>query len=613
VRMALVVTRSAGLALILIALNCGAQEAPAPSRGETLFKEHCAACHERKHPRAPFVHYLRMMMPQSIYGALTEGAMQPYAASLEDQDKRLIAEYLAGVRFEDVPPARPQVQCSATSSWRANERTPAVRGWSVDPENSRFIPEAIARLPVSDIPRLRLKWAFSYPGAVRARSQPTVLARRLFVGSQNGEVHALDAKSGCQHWVFRASGEVRTAIVVGSGSAPPLFFGDNFGNVYAVDSVKGRLLWKVKSDDHPAATITGSPVFHAGRVFVPLSAMGNYDVSDPHGSCCTNRGAVLALDANSGKTLWKTYTIPKEPVEQLRNQVGTAQFGPAGASVMTTPTLDLERQALYIGTGQNHGVVTDTNSDAVMALALSDGRLLWSTQVTARDTWPASPFRREEDNQDVFLDFDFAASPILVHRKNGGDILVAGQKSGEVLGFDPESGAIRWRNRLGRGGAAGGIHFSMAQQGSSVFVPMHDSPYGLDSISPPLTAPAQPGLNAVDAFTGRTLWRTRVTDYCTKGSACLGISAAITAVPGAVFAARRDGGFEAFDSVTGKVIWSFDTAREFTALNGERARGGSIAGAGPLVVDGMVYVNSGYGIYESSPGNVLLAFSVGGK
>lgn len=584
-----------------------AEEGGAPSRGEALFKSHCAVCHENKYPRAPFIHYLQMMMPQSIYGILTQGAMRTYAAGLTDGEKRLIAEYLSGESMDVARPARPQPRCAREASRFDASGPLAVRSWGIDLENTRFTPPDVAQLSVADVGRLRLKWAFSFPNASRARSQATMAGGRLFVGSQSGSVYALDGKSGCEHWVFQASGEVRTAITVDRSGA--LYFGDLFGNVYAVGAADGALRWKVKVDDHPAATITGSPVVHEGRVYVPLSAMGNNDVSDPHSSCCTNRGAVAAFDAATGKVLWKTYTIPSPPVEQLRNEAGTPQFGPAGASVMTSPTIDVKRSVLYVGSGQNHGVVTDANSDAIFAIALADGRVVWKTQVTARDTWPASPFRAR-DSQDVFLDFDFAASPILVHEEGLGDILVAGQKSGEVLGFDPDDGRILWRNKLGRGGAAGGIHFGIAREGRTIFVPMHDSQYGLDEISPPLTEPAQPGINAVDAYSGKTLWRMPVAAFCDKRSACQGISAAVSAIQGAVFAARRDGGFEAFDSHTGRVIWSYDTTREVTALNGDRAHGGSIAGAGPLIVDGMVYISSGYGIYESEPGNVLLAFGV---
>jgi polyvinyl alcohol dehydrogenase (cytochrome) len=242
---------------------------------------------------------------------------------------------------------------------------------------------------------------------------------------------------------------------------------------------------------------------------------------------------------------------------------------------------------------------------------MGDGRIVWKTQITPHDTWPASPFRAKND-QNVHWDFDFAASPILVHG-TGRDILVAGQKSGEAFGVNPDNGAILWRNKLGRGGVPGGIHFSIAQDGNIIIVPMHDSEYLLEDIMPALTEPAQPGINAVDAWTGKTLWRKPVATYCGRATGCQGISAAITTIPGVVFAARRDGGFEAFATRSGEMLWSFDTTQTYTALNGERVHGGSISGAGPLIADGMVFINSGYGIYESKPGNVLLAFSVDGR
>ena len=331
--------------------------------------------------------------------------------------------------------------------------------------------------------------------------------------------------------------------------------------------------------------------------------MGNFNRR-----CCTNRGAVVALDARTGKARWKTYTIPSPAVEQYRNTENIPQYGPAGASVMNSPTIDKQRGLLYFGTGQNHGSPADTNSDAVFAIAISDGHIVWKTQTTVGDTWPAFS-SQPNDNHEVHQDFDFSASPILIAGEGGNDILVAGQKSGEIFGFNPDNGDIVWRRQLGRGGAMGGVHFGMAAQGQTVFVPIHDNDTWLETLQPALTGSAKPGLFALDAFSGKQLWSAPLQKNCRKGDRCLGYSAAITATPHAVFAARRDGELQAFNSRTGALIWSFDTAREFTALNGDLASGGSIAGAGPVVVDGMVYLNSGYGLYGSLPGNVLLAFS----
>ena len=278
---------------------------------------------------------------------------------------------------------------------------------------------------------------------------------------------------------------------------------------------------------------------------------------------------------------------------------------------MNSPTIDTQRGLVYFGTGQNHGVPTDENSDAIFALALNDGRLVWKTQATARDTWPVLAGQKPASNA-VNWDFDFSASPILVTDPQGHDILLAGQKSGEVFGLNPDNGNILWRKRLGRGGAMGGVHFGMAAAGRTLFVPMHDNDTWLETLHPAITDPGKPGLYAVDAFSGTAKWSVPVHKHCQPPRRCLGYSAAITAIPGAVFAARRDGELQAFNSRNGALLWSFDTVQEFTTLNGDLARGGDIAGPGPVIVDGMVYINSGYGIYGGVPGNVLLAFSVGG-
>ena len=589
--------------------------APADHPGKALFLAHCAKCHDAGYAKAPTTNNLRLMTAESIYRIQTEGAMQAFSAHLKDTEKQGIAEYLSGNNLGEALTARPQRQCTKNQGgWFNYQRTSAAGAWGIDPGNSRFIPGARAGLLRSDVKNLRLKWAFGFPGASRARSQPAIAGGGLFVGSHTGEVYALDAATGCQYWRFQASGEVRTAIVVapwqGTGArpahqAPSLYFGDLFGNVYAVNAQTGALRWKIKADDHPAATITGSPVLYNDHLLVPVSAMGNFNER-----CCTNRGAVLSLDPKTGALRWKTYTIPEPAQARYRNPEGIAQYGPAGASVMNSPTIDKQRGLLYFGTGQNHGAASDGNSDAIFALSIEDGQVAWKTQTTPGDIWPVGP-SHPKNNKEVHHDFDFSASPILIHGKEG-DVLVAGQKSGEVFGLNPDDGSILWRNKLGRGGAMGGVHFGMAAQGHNLFVPIHDNDTWLQTLKPQLQGPPRPGLYALNALTGNVVWSAPVSKHCQKEKGCLGYSAAITAIPGVVFAARRDGMLQAFDSVSGDMIWSYDTAQTLTTLKGDTAMGGDIAGPGPIIADGMVYVNSGYGIYGGVPGNVLLAFSVAG-
>ncbi len=133
---------------------------------------------------------------------------------------------------------------------------PHWTGWGVDGAESQFRPAAMARLAPQDVPRLKLKWAFGFPGAERAIAQPAVMGGRLFVGSMAGKVYSLDAKSGCVHWAFDAGGPVRTAISIGPGAHGWVaYFGDLRADACAVAALSGELLWTAHVDDHRAAII----------------------------------------------------------------------------------------------------------------------------------------------------------------------------------------------------------------------------------------------------------------------------------------------------------------------------------------------------------------------
>jgi polyvinyl alcohol dehydrogenase (cytochrome) len=87
----------------------------------------------------------------------------------------------------------------------------------------------------------------------------------------------------------------------------------------------------------------------------------------------------------------------------------------------------------------------------------------------------------------------------------------------------------------------------------------------------------------------------------------------VTAIPEVVFSGGLDGHLRAYSAEDGHILWDVDTATDFKTVNGVKAHGGSLDGPGAVVVGGMLYVNSGYSFLGSEPGNVLLAFSVGGK
>ena len=177
------------------------------------------------------------------------------------------------------------------------------------------------------------------------------------------------------------------------------------------------------------------------------------------------------------------------------------------------------------------------------------------------------------------------------------------------MAIDPDSGKTVWRNRVGRGGVQGGVLFGMAAEGSLVYIPISDMAYPEDVTRYKYKTPPRPGMFALDAETGVERWGNLADDVCGGLQFCdSGIASSVTAIPGAVIAGHLDGRLRIYDAMDGAVLWEYDTHQPFETISGEIAQGGSMSGGGPIVADGMLYVNSGYGIYFHMPGNVLLAF-----
>ena len=611
------------IAAALALAGCGRKEPPpaeiaAAHPGEAVYARACAECHEGGVARSPHKMFLEMMPTDGILKALEQGVMQTQAAGLTPEERRAVAEYLTGHPLDEVMARTPPPSCEGPRREFDLGRPPAKAGWGVTRENQRFIPAEVAGLTAADLPQLELKWAFAFPGAQRARSQPTVAMGAVFVGSQDGTVYALDKETGCVRWTYRASAEVRTPVIVEgweAGSPPerPLaYFADLIARVYAVDALTGELVWVIKADDHPNATVTGAPVLHGGRLYVPVSSLEVTSAADPSYPCCSFRGAVMALDAASGATIWKTHTIDEAPREVGKTTVGTPILAPSGAPVWNSPTIDEQRGLLYVGTGENYSSPSNDRSDALLAFELATGKLLWHRQKTEGDAWnvacmiPDNPNCPEENGPDV----DFGASTIIARDRNGRDLLLAGQKSGDVYALDlTRRGEPVWGRKVGRGGIQGGIHFGMAVDGQRLYVPISDmsSPEAEVHLH---AVPSKAGIYALDVTTGEPLWSQPADNVCAGRAYCEpGISAAITAMPGAVLAGHMDGRLRAYEATTGKLLWEYDSTQEVTATDGSRARGGSFGGgAGPIVQDGMLFAASGYGIYFHMPGNVLLAF-----
>jgi polyvinyl alcohol dehydrogenase (cytochrome) len=583
--------------------------APQPaSGGAAIYQRHCAACHDAPATRAPDRETLKLRTREAILASLISGTMSVVAKDLTDVDRRAVAEYLGSPSTSSAPVVAGL--CPNRTSLGDPQIGPRWIGWGADLANTRFQPQPAAGLTAADVPHLKLKWAFGFPEATQASAQPTIAGGRVFVGSQKGAVYALDAATGCAYWSFVAASAVRSGIVVGSvnrggSSRHAVFFGDLSATVYALDAATGEQLWQTRVDDHAAARVTGTPVFHESRLYVPVSSFEEAVGGRPTYECCKFRGSVQALDAATGTVIWKRYTVD-EPRPTKRTPAGVQLWGPSGGAVWASPTIDVKRRAIYVGAGNAYSEPAPATTSAILALDLATGTLRWSRQMTPSDVFvigcqgtnPNCP-------ETVGPDFDFGASPILRSLPNGRDILLVGQKSGVAYGLDPDrEGAIVWQFRAGQGGPLGGIEWGMAADEERLYVPVSDV----------LRAPAEAGgLFALRLADGERIWHTPAPALaCTEGRGCTGAqSAAVSAIPGAVFSGSVDGHFRAYSAKDGRILWDFDTAREFATVNGVKASGGSIDAAGPAIAGGLVLTNSGYGQWRGKPGNVLLAFDLG--
>jgi polyvinyl alcohol dehydrogenase (cytochrome) len=581
--------------------------------GAKVYQGLCVNCHEGQVPKAPHKMFLQMMTADVILAALTDGLMREQGATLTPDKRREVSEYLAGAPLGASVPKQAPPQCAAKAREFDTAQLPVAIGWGHD--NARFIPGSTAGLSPAEVSHLTLRWAFEFPGAIRARSQPAIAYGSVYVGSQDGTVYALDLHTGCVRWTYRSSAEVRTAMVLEpkpqDRGATRLFFGDVIARVYAVDALTGKLLWSTKVDDHPNATITGTPALANGVLYVPVSSLEVTTAADAKYECCKFRGAVVALDAATGAVHWKAHTISEEPRPVRTTSLGTRVFAPSGAPVWNSPTIDSRRGVLYVGSGENYSSPANDRSDAVLAFRLADGELQWSQQMLAGDAWNVACMMQNNPNcpAENGPDVDVAAGTILHELPDGKQVLLVGQKNGFVYGLDPDAGGkILWKTRVGRGGIQGGVHFGMAMADQRLLVPISDIANGHDGRT--YSMPPRPGLYALDPTNGNVLWSSAAADHCQGRPFCdPGISAPVTATPGVVFAGHMDGVLRAYDSATGKVIWAYDSTGEVRTVSGATAHGGSFGGAGVAVRDGYVVVNSGYGLYFHMPGNVLLVFA----
>jgi len=592
--------------------------------GSDIYDKQCASCHNNPAGKTPTKKMLTDLSAGAIVTAVETGVMRVIGQWNMDGPQRVaVAEYLSGEKYTanwqggKTNICESPIKASADTFGKAH-----WNGWGNSDENMRYQDASSAGLTKDDVGKLKLKWAFAFPGESNVESQPTVVDGRIYIGSKTGKMYVLDADTGCTYWTFQADNSIKNAALlkeVGPEKRLVAFFGDIGGWIYAIDAVTSELIWKIRGDTHPAARIVGGFQHHEGALYVGITSLEEGLAIDPTYKCCSFRGTILKIDAGTGRTIWQTYTIDEQPVAQGETTRGHAMVGPSGATVWSAVTIDKKLNRIYAATSDNYSAPATDSSDSIVALSMETGKIEWVYQGLAGDAWNASCQNGTGENcpDDAGPDEDMGSSPMLMELPSGKRILAAGQKTGVLHAMDPDdNGKLLWQKKLAEGGILGGIEWGPANDGRQIYVAAADATWRDQkflSADTELNPETGGGMFAVDPATGNIIWeappgscegRVESPNKCSPAQ-----NAGVTVIPGAVFSGALSGVLKAYDTETGEIIWEYDTLRDYTSVSGAKARGGALDGPGTVIVDGTVFVTSGYAKFGAHGGNVLLAFT----
>lgn len=595
--------------------------------GKQVYDQFCAACHDRPAPgdRAAPVSAIRKMSAETITTVLTTGVMKPIGDQLDRRQLRELVSYLAAPEGATGTGWLDDNRCPADRAEVKLTAKPAQTGFGVDADNSRRQTAAQAGLKTADLARLEVAWTFAMPKTTGLRGNGVVVGDTLFYpAGQAGHVVALDTQTGCLKWSSELPSGLRGSLAygqLGKGGPMALVGGDNAGMLVALEAKTGKILWRVDPRHDPASPLSGTPLFAGDKIIVPISAMDVAAAMRPTHECCKSHGDIVAVDAATGRTLWTWHTMEMAKPLGRKNSAGIEMYGPSGAPIWSSPAYDPKRNLVYTSTGENTSPPATRTSDAVIAIDADTGKEKWVFQALANDVWnmacpvgpppPGQPLKPNcffANEGSVLRDHDFGGGPLIFRGKGGKDVIVAGQKSGDVWALDPKGGRQLWRHQFGEGTVLGGVHWGVATDGTRVFAPINDPGVPAEQ--------SAAGMHAVDVATGKIAWQWRASPDCegdrkTRMPTCAakyGLSAAPLVIDGAVLAGSLDGRLWVFEAATGKVLASYDTAQVFQPVNGIPGAGGAIDAAGLFAGDGMVFVNSGYASFGQQPGNVLVAY-----
>lgn len=638
----LLVMESPGKTLEALALR-HADKLPLAYIGEKLFERNCSSCHDNPAMHAPTREALTGFSKETVMIAMEFGKMQPMAAHLSKQEKGLIAIFLAGEA-----PADEWIAENYCDGQAADESTTYVSNWGMGNHNRRYMPANMAGINRDNVGGLELAWSLAFPKVSDMRSQPAIIGDTLYFGDKTGKLYAIDRHSGCIRRHTEVLSGIRSAITVAqlADGRDMLVFADSMATIYAVDAHSMEILWQQAARLYDTSVITGSITYFEGRLFVPISSYEVAVSGSPSHVCCKSHGGVIALNAQDGEQLWAWHATGDATL-QGQNADGADIYGPSGGSVWSTPTVDAKRGRIYFGTGENLSHPATDTSDAVVALDMATGELAWMFQATAADVWNAACLSGGANcPENAGGDFDFGASIILAELPGAGELLLAGQKSGDVYALNPDpassDGEVRWHTSVSNAAIGpdlhqtttnGGVHWGMSLSGQSLLVAAADPERNRPGYIP------KPGLHALNLADGEVLWHQlaergchipeenkplvglqnmragKKIDLATQYSCSFyyGLSAAVTSTDEVAFSAGLNGVIRAYDIASGAVLWQAETAQPFEASNGISGHGGAVDVSGQVMADGWLYVQSGYSMFGQLPGNMLLAFKVAGQ
>jgi len=614
----------AGLAVGSLARAQAADEAPHP--GKAVYDEFCAACHAAPPAgdRAPPLASLRRMNGQVLMAALTTGVMKSIGDGLDRRQLRDVVAYLA-------PPEAPvgtawfdNTLCAADRRGIDLSARPAQVGFGVDSDNSRSMSAAQAGLTGKAAANLEVAWVFAMPKTSGIRGQGVVVGSTLFYpAGQAGYLLALDTQSGCVKWASPMPSNLRASLAygrLGPKGVMGLVGGDASGHLTAFDAMTGKVVWRADPRHDKSVPLSGTPLFAGDKILVPISSGDVGAAMRATHPCCKTHGALAAVDASDGKVLWTWHTMEDARPLGRQNAVGIEMFGPSGAPIWSSPAVDLKKGVAYTATGENTSPPGTPTSDSLVAVDLATGKQKWVFQALANDVWnmscpigQPSPGTKVNPNcffageGSVLLDHDFGGGPV-IWRSKGRDLILGGQKSGEIWAIDSETGKRVWRHQFGKGSALGGVHWGIASDGVRVYAPIADPNVPADRNAA--------GLYAIDIASGKIAWSWKAAPDCANGRLArvpicagkFGLSAPPLVVDGAVIAGGLDGRLYVFDAKRGTLLSTHDTAVAFETVNKLKGTGGTIDAAGPFAGNGMVFVGSGYSSFGQAGGNVLVAY-----